>query len=495
METADRRACGRLAGVVRFWVTVALVGVAGSGCAVGQRPGRGWCERLQEGTTGAEYWLYLPAGYGEVEGMGKPERKYPLVMTFHGMKPFDTARSQIREWQQEADRYGFVVCAPLLTVADVSGPLPLSRRNHPSLRRDEKAIIAIMNELYRIVDVDPNRVLSTSWSYGGYVAHYMANAYPERFSCIAVRQSNFNENLLDPATVPRYRDRKVAIYYTENDFAICKRESRQAAAWYARHGFDLTYGVFEKKGHERTPGVAAEFFARTCGVEAKTAPVELARMQIKSEQVYGQPGGAARATIERTEARATGRRRDSVTSDVSGGLSTAPPRRGRPGEAVEVASARSPFLRVEGSPTAGGGERGGGAIVPQRDIPSGMTGRGVTLRSRPALPEAADGSKAGVLGRLMSATAGPVRIRLSATIGVAPLLVTYSAVMPKKIREDAHLLWTDNGVPVSNGLHGQRVFSVPGDHALEVLVTANDGTEYRASRTITVIGRASRKKP
>ena len=49
-----------------------------------------------------------------------------------------------------------------------------------------RSLIAIMNEVYAIADVDPNNVLATSWSYGGYIAHYMANRYPERFSCIAV---------------------------------------------------------------------------------------------------------------------------------------------------------------------------------------------------------------------------------------------------------------------------------------------------------------------
>ncbi len=371
-----------------------LIVVLVSGCIVGQAPGRGRCVHLREASSGAPYWLYFPQGYDDPAPAGTVKSRRPLVMTFHGMKPFDSSGSQIREWQQEADRYGFVVCAPRLLVADVTGPLPLSNPNHPSLKHDERNIVAIMDELYRTTDIDPNHVLSTSWSYGGYVAHYMANRYPERFSCIAVKQSNFNENILDPSTVPRYRDRKVAIYYTENDFAICRRESRRAADWYARQGFDLTSGVFEKKGHERTPSVAAEFFARTCGVEARTPPRELAELQIKLEHLDGSRKG-----------------RETVPGD------------GRP---TGIAAAR----------------------------PS---------------------------------VSGNVLVRVSPTAGIAPLRVVYWAVLPAAIGKGADLLWTDNGEPMSNGAHGQKVFTRIGDHLVELLVTTPTGTEYRASQTVTVV--------
>ena len=427
-----------------------------SGCVVGQRPGEGKCVQLYEATTGAAYWLYLPVGYDDPPPPGESRPKRPLVMTFHGMKPFDNDNRQIREWQQEADRYGFVVCAPELFVADVFGPLPLNNPNHPSLKRDELAVIAIMDELYRTVDVDPNKVLATSWSYGGYVAHYMANRYPERFSCIVSRQSNFSAALLDPKNVPRYRDHKVAIFYTENDFAICKAESRQAVEWYARHGFDLTHAVFEKKGHERTPGVAAEFFARTCGAKAKSPPVELAQMQV----VGAKHSIGPRSTIPPI-ARAH-------TPPPSEPLHVGPP--------VEMAAAESPF-------TDGARERAqlGVYRIPNNtgawSLQQGMPGDGTHQAPRDA-------------AHLQSARRGGiVRIRLSSTIGVAPLLVSYSASMPQTILRGASVLWTDNGEPISNGLNGQRVFSDPGEHTLGVLVSSRDGKEYRTARVISVLER------
>lgn len=435
-----------------------LAMLVGSGCVVGQRPGKGKCVQLYEATTHAPYWLYLPVGYENPPPPGESRPKRALVMTFHGMKPFDNDNRQIREWQQEADRYGFVVCAPELTVADLFGPLPLTNPNHPSLKRDERAVIAIMDELYRTVDIDPDKVLATSWSYGGYIAHYMANRYPERFSCIVAKQSNFSAALLDPKNVPRYRDHKVAIFYTENDFAICKAESRQAVEWYARHGFDLTHAVFEKKGHERTPGVAAEFFARTCGLKAKSPPVELARMQV-------------------VDAHRSIRARLKPTTHSVAPIRTLPPSDPRRvGSPVEVAAAESPF-------TDGARERARLGVYripdtarpwsPQQGVPGDQAHR----------------VRGGAVHSPSTRIGSVVRIRLSSTIGVAPLLVSYSASMPQTILRGASVLWTDNGEPISNGMNGQRVFSDPGEHALGVMVTSRDGKEYRATRVISVLER------
>ncbi len=485
MRNPFRRTSGG-AGCLAMMAVLPLAVSSLTGCAVGQRPGLGTCLHLREPKTGGWYWMYLPVGYDEPAGADGSRVKRPLVVTFHGMKPFDDAHRQIREWQQEADRYGFVVCAPELLVSDLFGPLPLSDQHHPSLKRDEERVIAIMDHVYRTTDVDPNRALATSWSYGGYVAHYMANRHPERFHCIAVKQSNFDEDLLDPANVPRYRDRKVAIYYTENDFAICRRESKRAAEWYAKHGFDLTYGVFEKKGHERTPSVAAEFFGRVCGIEAKSPPLELAGMQIKLEHVGAeQPDKRKFAPSRRTGASAghgVQPRADSTVQPSRGGVEVALLQRSMAAESTEGT------IRTNSDPTRERADRGrfdsGARVGPAR---------GVTLKSRPVSPREADRSNRRAVTRIEPARQSPVRVRVSSTIGVAPLLVSYSAVIPANIRDRAHLLWTENGQPLSNGLNGQKVFTEPGDHTLEVRVTAPDGSEHRASRIINVIERVQRR--
>ena len=90
-----------------FWLV--LAGIVAGGCAVPQPRGNGQLMYLKEPTTKRGYWLYLPEDYVAKDGRRLDGKKWPLVMSFHGMKPWDNANPQAREWQEEADRYGYVV--------------------------------------------------------------------------------------------------------------------------------------------------------------------------------------------------------------------------------------------------------------------------------------------------------------------------------------------------------------------------------------------------
>ncbi|MFH0980690.1 MAG: PHB depolymerase family esterase [Planctomycetota bacterium] len=459
------------------------LGMVLPGCAVPQRPGGGKEFHLQEPQTKAWYWLYLPKddadGRRDAAAAGK---KSPLVMTFHGMKPFDNAHSQCREWQQEADRYGYVVCAPELLTPDLASPVPL---NHvpSSLERDERAILAIMDEVLRTVDVDPNAVLVTSWSYGGYVAHYMLNRHPERFSCLAVKQSNFSADLLDPKRVPRYRDYKIAVFYTQNDFAICQRESQEAAVWYSRHGFDLTFAEFADKGHERTPSLAAAFFARACGIQAKTPPLELASLRVKELPVLDRAG----SNVTALELPASERR--AAPKDTG---APAPRSPSESEKAAVVASAASPYHETGRDPAPSKPVAGEAAVAgPESFTPWRPFDSVNPLRTRPLTPTAPPSSTASraTVRQPEPESDNPVHVRLSSTIGIAPLVVSYSAALPDRLRRKAYFLWTDTDEPISNGINGQLFLTTPGEHRIEVLVTTEDGQEYRAGRTVTVLER------
>ncbi len=88
----------------------------------------------------------------------------------------------------------------------------------------------------------------------------------------------------------------------------------------------------------------------------------------------------------------------------------------------------------------------------------------------------------------------PVRVRLSSTMGIAPLLVSYSAAVPDKLKNEAYFLWTDNGEPMSNSINGQKFFTEPGKHEIEVFVTMRNGQEYRASSLVEVLKRITSKQ-
>ncbi|GMU32802.1 MAG: hypothetical protein HS101_04575 [Planctomycetia bacterium] len=257
-----------------------------AGCAVPQPRGEGLYQYVKEPTTGAGYHLYLPADYVKNSGRHpNPKMKgWPLVMTFHGMKPYDNALPQEREWEREADIYGYIICAPELHTSDSFMEYPLTRE-HDYVLEDKKDVLAIMDHIFATTRADPKKVLSTSWSCGGYLAHYFPNRFPERFSCIATRLSNFSSKLLIEETVPRYRDRTpVAIFIGDGDFPACKSESEEAVAWYTARGFRIVRGkMIDNMGHSRIPQTAAAFFAEHIGIEAlhpKQAAATVAQVQM-----------------------------------------------------------------------------------------------------------------------------------------------------------------------------------------------------------------------
>lgn len=261
-----------------------------SACTVPQPRGLGELSRRIEPTTGRAFWCYLPEAYVHLDGAYRKQRQWPVIVSFHGMKPFDSARAQAREWQQEADRYGFVVIAPELRSQDLLLEFPV-RRVHSALVSDEQATLAILDNVGQTTNADLNHVLSTSWSSGGYTAHYMLNRHPDRFHCLAVRQSNFSESILDANGTTASRGHPIMILNTQNDFSICKRESQRALEWYNKHGYDDVVWVHLKHlGHERTPDIAADFFAQFLGISATSTAQRPGRPR---EVLRGSPEGVA----------------------------------------------------------------------------------------------------------------------------------------------------------------------------------------------------------
>ena len=231
-----------------------------TGCVVPQPRGEGTLQRIVEPTTKRPYYLYLPKEYVQADAAGRAARHWPVVVTFHGMKPYDVASSQAREWEQEADRYGYVVIAPELVAFDFfTGEFP-QRTISRSFKSDELAILAILDHVFETTAADPNNVLSTSWSSGGYMAHYMLNRHPERFTCLAVRQSNFSASVLDSISTVQSAYHPILVVTTQNDVPICREESREAIRWYESHGYkNFAWVYLNRLGHERTPDTAADF--------------------------------------------------------------------------------------------------------------------------------------------------------------------------------------------------------------------------------------------
>jgi poly(3-hydroxybutyrate) depolymerase len=227
-----------------------------AGCAIPQPPGRGNQFLMQEIKNHREYYLYLPSGF-------TTNRKWPMVLTLHGMKPFDSAPAQAREWQDCADRYGFVIVAPILLNSDLFMQYPMTNITN-GVREDEARVLEIVNEVSEHCNVDRKRIYATSWSSGGYLLHYIVNHHPDLFAAMCARGSCFSDSILsiDNAKKMAAKHFPVMIYYCENDLAGVRRESEEALTWYKSLGFPVSSNVVPGKGHERVPDLAAQFFAK-----------------------------------------------------------------------------------------------------------------------------------------------------------------------------------------------------------------------------------------
>ncbi len=404
--------------------------VAASGCAVPQPKGAGLLKRHVEPTTRRGYWLYLPVDYVQADAQARKARRWPLVVTFHGMKPFDGAYAQAREWEYEADRYGFIVVAPELKAPSIFAQFPV-RTVHPWFRSDVKATLAILDDVFRRTEADPQNVLATSWSSGGYMAHYMLNHYPERFTCLAVRQSNFSRSVLDPKMCERSKYHPILIVNTENDFAICRTESRDAIRWYENHGYKNVWWVVMKRyGHVRTPDVAASYFAHVAGVKPKYPPNDVL---VRRQAIDGNAEGLAFLA----------------------------------GDSSRLVRAPDGAAGARPEPTAG--------LGPQVRV----------WRPAPAEPQPA------ATGDMPGAERRPVAIRVDSPVGLEPLYVIYSAECPPAWYRVARFTWKLDGRFIGDDSSGQRTILEPGRHELTLEVVAPDGRTYTARTSIHVLRRMS----
>jgi poly(3-hydroxybutyrate) depolymerase len=452
------------AGLIRLAVVLAAALTAG--CAVPQQRGAGQQFHKIEPQTSRGYWLYLPEDYAQ--GIrANPNRRWPVVVTFHGMKPFDRASAQAREWQYEADNYGLIVIAPELKTSDLMMEFPL-RKMHNYVREDERAVLNVMEQVFRTTQADSTRVLASSWSSGGYMAHYMVNRHPNLFTCLAPRQSNFSASILDEANVPYYQDMPIGVFFGQNDFDVCRKESVEAIRWYKEHNFKFVDGrVVIGLGHERTPQTGAAFFARVSKppilpVRPALAQETLARLRLVPAEFAGI------SDLAPTEPTLAARSPADELTRPNPPLSNRSP-------ADELA--RPVLASAQNGGSVGGASPSGRAGGPNR--PRLLTGTAGSSGSKAAAPPAPPTPA--------QPAAVNIRVVASPKIGLAPLYVSFDVQAPTEILQGGSCLWTDNDEPICNSPTGQRIITATGDHVLCVILQTKDRHEYRAWTTVKVL--------
>ena len=263
----------------RYLLLVPLVFLA-VGCPVTQRQDTPWSAlRKVEAQTKAKYWLYVPSYYSDDEPSGfnasteAPDAKgrargsryssarcWPLVVTLHGTHGWDNSRRQIMEWKYLAEQKGLIVVAPVLK--SVQGILPVRRDTwYRDLKKDEKTILAVIDEVTAQYRVDPNAVLLTGFSAGGYPMYYVALRHPELFSMVIARACNSSLELFERIELTgRARQLPIRIFWGKDDLKPIGSQSWDAVRWLGEHGFKRMNYRKIRGGHLRRPEVAYRFW-------------------------------------------------------------------------------------------------------------------------------------------------------------------------------------------------------------------------------------------
>ena len=232
---------------------LAALTLSAAGCPVPQYWDKTPASHLsrKEPTTKTKYYLYVPSTYDA-------EKQYPLVITLHGTNPWDTRWHQIHEWRSLAEEKEFIVAAPNLRGYSTQGILPVSDEARlKDLKKDDTAILAVMDEICAEYNVDPKRVLLTGFSSGGFCMWYTGLMHSEKFSMLIARACNSDTSLMEsmPLTLTDQSRRIPVALFVGKDDTFMQKMSWKAFEFLRRRGWTKHNSKMKKTdgGHLRQP--------------------------------------------------------------------------------------------------------------------------------------------------------------------------------------------------------------------------------------------------
>ena len=215
--------------------------------------------KVSDPATGKSYWVYVPSEYTEEY---IPDRTWPLVITLQGTPGFDGPGAQIREWKALAEEKGFIVVAPPLR--SVQGILPVIKSLWlKDLERDDQTILDCLRYMQAKYNIDPDGVLLTGFSAGGYPMYYTGLRHPELFSALAARACNSHQDIFEKVRVTaELRKLPVIIIRPKDGLGPIAKQSWEAFRWLRNRGCKLAEHHKIAGGHMRLPGPAWKYWQR-----------------------------------------------------------------------------------------------------------------------------------------------------------------------------------------------------------------------------------------
>jgi len=141
--------------------------------------GRRRLDRVKVMTSRSEplcpYLLYIPETV---------DPSLPVLVTVHGISC--NAEEHIDAFASYADRFGFIVVAPVFTRDAFAGYQRFGFSKRSSSQRSDLALHAIMDDVAEQTGCDTDKFLLFGYSGGGQFAHRFAMAYPDRIISAAL---------------------------------------------------------------------------------------------------------------------------------------------------------------------------------------------------------------------------------------------------------------------------------------------------------------------
>lgn len=287
------RDVSRICMVLAAACCLAWFAAAGGGCVVTQSQDvHGKTMDVSDPITERNYYLYLPQSWNKDRG-----QRYPLIVSLHGMKPFDNAMPQLMSWKKICDEQAWICIAPQLKSPDMLNQFPF-RYVDDAILNDEAQVLASVGDVIAKYNADPNNVLLTGWSSGGFLIHYMGARHPEMWSVVSAQGSNFSEDIMPEKLTEAARRTPIYIYHGANDFPGVVSDSNEAMQWYIRNGYSSVRMDEAPGGHERHPEFGARFFIGHMNGTNRylaSSSVEMAKRELRNQPWLGatSAGGAA----------------------------------------------------------------------------------------------------------------------------------------------------------------------------------------------------------
>lgn len=189
-KSLNKRGKTALISAVVVFVTLALYGCAGGkklyqplSFPIKMGLKRDFTEKLKVGDTERAYRVHLPFGYD-----GKTS--LPAVLAFHGWGGTGRGMERLTEFNEVADREGFVVVYPYGLKRSWNDGRP----EYPSRLADDVGFIRdLIEKLAGVFGIDKRRVYAAGISNGGLFAFRLACEMPERIAAIASVSATMGE--------------------------------------------------------------------------------------------------------------------------------------------------------------------------------------------------------------------------------------------------------------------------------------------------------------